>query len=443
MNRKLQILGISLIVLVGVLFVGTMTVKADVRIPLLAQVVNPDTSIGLTGSISRLNVGAIVAAGLVALILELALNLLGIGLGANTINPKYGEDSATPQELGTGAIGWVIVSTLASLFVGGWLAGRFAGIPDSLDGLLHGLVTWALVTLVSVAFLTTTAGRILSGTTALISQGLALAGATVGGVARGAAGIAQAAVQGAGNLAQGTGDVLQNATQGAANAVQDAVSSRPEVAEALRQRDQLLQNIINEGRQMLQHAGVDEKVVRQTAQNAAQDVQNAARTAVQNPAQAEQVFSDTLGRILNRTQAVTDNVDRDAVLGMLAEGGNMSQEQAEQTLRRWEDTFNKARYQVEQTAQETQRKAEDLRRQAEQKAEELRMQADRTAREVADATAKAISRIALAAFGAMLLGAIAASAGGALGAPKISLNPTVNPIIVPVLPTAGTAIPTP
>jgi len=443
MNRKLQIFSIALIALISVLFIGMISVKANVHTPLLTQVINPATDIGLTGSISRLNVGAIVAAGLVALIIELALNLLGIGLGANTINPKYGEDSATPQQLGGSAIVWVAISTLISLFVGGWLAGRFAGIPNDLDGLLHGLVTWALVTLVSVAFLTTTAGRILSGTTALIGQGLALAGATVGGVARGAAGVAQAAVQGAGNLAQGTENALQNATQGAANAVQDAINARPEVADALRQRDQLLQNIVAEGRQMLQQVGVDGNAVRQNAQGAAQEVQNAARTAVQNPAQAEQVFSDTLGRILNRTQAVADNVDRDDVLGILAERGNMSREQAEQTLRRWEDTFNKARTQAEQTVQDAQRKGEELKRQAEQKAEELRMQADRTAREVADATAKAISRIALVAFGAMLLGAIAASAGGALGAPKISLNPTVNPIIAPAIPTVATSIPTP
>jgi hypothetical protein len=437
MNRKLQIIGIFAVV--GVLLVGATTASAHGQPSLVAQTVSPDNTV-LAGTISRLNVGAIVAASLVALIIELALNLLGIGIGMNTINPKYGEDSATPQELGSGAIAWVIISTLVSLFVGGWLAGRFAGIPNNTDGLLHGLVTWALVTLVSVAFLTTTAGRILSGTTALISQGLALAGATVGGVARGAA------VQGVGNVAQGAGNALQDATQGTANALQDVVNSRPEVANALRQRDQLLQNIVAEGRQMLQRAGVDANAVRETAQGAAQDMQNAARNAAQNPTQAEQVFSDTLTRILNRTQSVTDNVDRDAVLGMLAERGNMSREQAEQTLRRWEDTFGQARTQAEQTAQEAQRKVEDLRQKAEQKVEELRWQADRTAREVADTTAKAISRIALAAFGAMLLGAIAASAGGAIGAPKATMvtTPVVNPIVVPpAVSTPVTSVPVP
>jgi hypothetical protein len=29
---------------------------------------------------------------------------------------------------------------LISLFIGGWLAARFAGIPDNIDGLLHGLM---------------------------------------------------------------------------------------------------------------------------------------------------------------------------------------------------------------------------------------------------------------------------------------------------------------
>lgn len=439
--RVMRYVIVPLLAVITVFVLSTLSVSAAPPPSLIAQAVTGDTSVAvLPGTLSRLNIGAIVAASLVALIIELALNLLGIGIGANSINPKYGEDSSTPQQLGTGAIAWVAISTLVSLFVGGWLAGRFAGIPNGLDGLLHGLVTWALVTLISVSLLATTAGRILSGTTSLISQGLNLAGSTAGGVARGAAGIAQSVAQGAGGavqgIAQGAGGAIQNAAQGASGAAQDAIRSNPDLANAAntlnQQPDQLLQTILGEGRKMLQQAGIDPNAVQGAAEGAVQEVSNAAKNVSQNPGDAERIFTDTLNRVLDRSKGVANKVDREAVLKVMAERGGMTPEQAHQQLQKWEANLEQARTQTEQTVQDAQRKAEEFRRDAEKKAAEVRREADRVAREVADATAKAVSRIALAAFAAILAGAIAASIGGAVGAPS---NLPVAQI--------STAIPTP
>jgi hypothetical protein len=441
MDRKFRLIAISLlsaVTMVVLMILDHTAASANTQTPLFTQVIGPDTSVSLPLAVSRLNVGAIVAAALVALIIDLALNLLGLGIGMNSINPRYGEDSATPQELGTGAIAWVAITTAISLFIGGWLAGRFAGLPNDLDGLLHGLVTWALCTLVSVSLLATTAGRILSGTTTFLSQSLQLAGAAAGGVARGAAGVVQGVAQGAGNVvqgaAQGAGNAVQNVAQGAENAVEDAIQSRPEVANALRNRDQLMQTILNEGRDMLRQAGIDPNGLQGTAQGAVREATAAARTAVQNPAEAERIFSEALNRVLGQAQGTVNQVDRDAVVNVLAERGNISREQAQQTLAKWEDTFGRARAQAEQVAQQAQGKAEELRREAEYKAAEVRREADRVAREVANTTAKAISRLALAAFGAMLMGGIAASIGGALGAPDattVTFN-TTPPVVRPI-----------
>ncbi len=439
MRRNIRKMSIGVCSFAGTLFVGTLVVKANTTHSLLGQIVETTT---LPGTISRLNIGAILAASLVALIVELALNLLGIAIGASTINPKYGEDSATPQELGAGAVGWIALSTLVSLFAGGWLAARFAGIPNNIDGLLHGVVTWALVTLVSVALLTTTAGRLLSGMTGLISHGLTLAGMTAGGVVRGAAGVAQTVAQSAENAAQRAGTTLQNTAQQAADRVEDAVASRPELDNFTRQRDQVLQDILAEGRQLLQSAGINPDSVRNNIQNAAQDATVAVKAAVQNPAEAEKIFTDTLTRVLNRTQAMANQVDRDAVVQTISERTHVSREQAEQTVRRWEDTLSRVRSQAEQTVQEVQRKGQEIKQEAQYKIAEARYEADRVARNVADATAKAISQLALTAFGAMLLGAIAAGLGGTIGAPVSTTSVSVTPIIAPA-PTAisGTVTP--
>jgi len=457
MRKRLQIsAGLTLIVVVlmvvGVALTAFAPAQAQTVVPLTPTtipafvappIITTQVPVTTGGDLVRISWGAVLAAALVGLVIELALNLLGIGIGFNSINPKYGEDSATPQGLAQGTIVWVAVSTIISLFTAGALAGRFAGWPSRTDGLLNGLVAWAVMTVISLFLLTTSVGRIISGATTLIGQGLSLAGSTVGGVARVASGVAggaaQAAggaiggvVQAAGSAVGGAAQVAGSAAQAAGGAVQDvaqdAIESRPEVANALRNRDQTLQMILDEGRKMLNQAGVDTGKIEGAVQEGAQDVKQAAQRVAQNPSDANQVFNETLSRVLNRAQGVNLQADRDAVVKSISERTGVTTEQAQQQVKKWEDGFAQARGQADQTLQDAQRKADELRKQAEAKAAEvqrdaektaakLKADADRVAREAADATAKIISRLALAAFGAILAGAIAAGIGGYIGAP--------------------------
>ena len=107
-----------------------------------------------------------------AIAVQLLLNLLGIGVGAATINPQQGQPG---QGLAVGAAIWFVISSIISLFVGGWIAGRLAGTPNNKDGALHGFVTWALASLVLFYLLSTAVGGLLGGAASVLGQTASLA----------------------------------------------------------------------------------------------------------------------------------------------------------------------------------------------------------------------------------------------------------------------------
>ncbi|MBC7945642.1 MAG: hypothetical protein H7X91_10360 [Burkholderiales bacterium] len=71
----------------------------------------------------------------------------------------------------------MVVSSLIALFIGGWVVSHLAGIPRQIDGMLHGLLTWGLSTLVILYPLGTAIGSVLGGA-------FNLAGGVVSGAAK-------------------------------------------------------------------------------------------------------------------------------------------------------------------------------------------------------------------------------------------------------------------
>jgi hypothetical protein len=120
----------------------------------------------------RTSWGAIFAGMVVALVVELALSVLGLGIGLGVVNPAT--EQAPFAGVGIGAGIWFVVTTIVALFAGGWVAGRLAGFPRTLTGTLHGLVVWGLVTLLSFYLMTTAAGMLISGVAGVIGRGLSL-----------------------------------------------------------------------------------------------------------------------------------------------------------------------------------------------------------------------------------------------------------------------------
>ena len=144
----------------------------------------------ISAAIKRVSWGAIFAGAVVAVVVQFLLNLLGLGIGLTTLEFVGGDDSAGGFGMAQGI--WTVISALIALFSGGWVAGRLAGMPRKTDGMLHGVVTWALTTLLTLYLLTTGVGAIVSGATSLLGQGINLAGQ---GISQGVSAVAPEAAR--------------------------------------------------------------------------------------------------------------------------------------------------------------------------------------------------------------------------------------------------------
>ena len=146
----------------------------------------PTLAVATTEAIKRMSWGAVLAGAVVALSVQLLLSLLGLGIGLATVDPAAG-DTPDAASFGIATGIYYAIVTLLSLFAGGWVAGRLAGMPVRTDGLLHGLVTWSVAMLVLLYVVTTSVGAILSGTLGMVGNALQAAGQGVQAAAGAAA----------------------------------------------------------------------------------------------------------------------------------------------------------------------------------------------------------------------------------------------------------------
>jgi hypothetical protein len=132
-------------------------------------------------SAQRVSWGAIFAGTVVALVVELMLGTLGLAVALGNIHPAT--ETRTFEGMGVGAGIWFVVTTLVALYAGGWTAGRLAGIPRRADALLHGVVTWGLVTLFSTWLFSNLVSGVVGGAVSAVGATLGAVGEGVGAVA--------------------------------------------------------------------------------------------------------------------------------------------------------------------------------------------------------------------------------------------------------------------
>lgn len=149
----------------------------------------------------RISWGAIFGGVILVVTIQLLLSLLGAGIGLDTVNTNAG---TTPDasSLGLGAGAWWIISNIIALAFGAYASAWLAGVELRWDGLLHGLITWGIATLLTVWLLSSAIGGIIGG-----------GASALGGVASAAGGGIKSAAQ---PIAQATGvtpDMLQQQAQ--------------------------------------------------------------------------------------------------------------------------------------------------------------------------------------------------------------------------------------
>jgi len=122
-----------------------------------------------SGPRKRISWGAVIAGVVLALAIHMILSMLGLGIGLTTVEPATG---GTPDatSLGIGAAVWWVVSSLIAAVAAGYVAARLAGVYNRRDGVLHGLVAWAAMILLSVWLLSSLAGSALGGAFNIMSN---------------------------------------------------------------------------------------------------------------------------------------------------------------------------------------------------------------------------------------------------------------------------------
>lgn len=120
--------------------------------------------------------GAVLAGVAVGISLQLVLTLLGIASGLSLTSISTGEAP------GTGALIWAGLSMLISALVGAYVAGRMSGLKRKTDGMLHGMVSWAVTTLLFVMLATSAGGSLLSGLFSSVTQGASVMSQSGGGI---------------------------------------------------------------------------------------------------------------------------------------------------------------------------------------------------------------------------------------------------------------------
>src|ERR671910_2373374 len=134
--------------------------------------------------INKISWGAVLAGVVVALVTQLVLNMLGIGIGAATLDPGAGAgENPSAQSFSIGAGIWFALSGIIASLAGGYAAGRLAGKAKESTAGWHGLTTWALTTLLIFYLLTSTVGSLLGGAYNTVTSALGGVGRTVGATA--------------------------------------------------------------------------------------------------------------------------------------------------------------------------------------------------------------------------------------------------------------------
>jgi hypothetical protein len=151
--------------------------------PLTAGTAHADTRAVLLNEVSW---GAIFAGAVTALVTQVVVNLVGVGVGLASVGTTAADNpSASTVSMGAGI--WFVASGIIASLAGGLVAGRLSGKPLPGAAALHGFVSWAVTTLVVLYLLTSAASGIVGGTLSTVSGALGGAGNLIGGTVQTAA----------------------------------------------------------------------------------------------------------------------------------------------------------------------------------------------------------------------------------------------------------------
>lgn len=291
---------------------------------------------------------AIFAGTVAALSLMLILNLIGLSIGLWSVEPT--EENNPLSGLGTGSIIWWVMSNLIVLFTGGFVAARVGVSFSNTSGIIHGIMTWALYALFSAWLFTSVLGSLISGV-----------GNVVGGVL------------------STTGKIVQD-----------------EVAPIIKDQFNNIEISLEDAREAFYSLLEDsdkEKLDPNYLESQAEQSASEAKAMTRSPIRADGGVEGIFNKTINRFEQSFEEIDKQALVNILVERTNMSENEAKQTVDNLLVEFERAQEEFKSFLDTTE---ENTRQQAEN---------------FAEAAGDASMYLAVA----LILGALIAALGGFLG----------------------------
>ena len=315
--------------------------------------------------------GSIFAGGVAAVGVSIVMAVFGVALGFTVLDPKA-NDPAAGLGLAFGA--WSFISVVASMAVGGFVAGLAAGR----HGVEHGFLVWALVLI-----------------TATLLSGIATSSAlrTLGSTVK--------------TLGSGTAEVISSVGKGAAQAASGAVAELRDSINLHVDSEKLTRDI----GAVLRDTGIETlqpDYLQGQMREARSDVRNALHQLTLEPGNSDQIISAFLQKQEQRLSALADGVDNENAVEALMRVRNVPRNEAEKML----DNAIGAYEQVVSKAREALSEAREQVQDAREYLKTLSVQA----REKADNLASTAAKAALAAGLALLVAAAVSMGAGAWGA---------------------------
>jgi hypothetical protein len=256
-------------------------------------------------SVKRISWASVFAGVVLAVAIQLLFSMLGTGIGMSTVDPAQGA-SPPAKAFGISAGLWWTVSSLIALFLGGWIAAYLAGVPSRVDGMLHGLLTWGLATLLTLYLVGAAVSSLLGG---LFTMGRT-----------------------------GVSAVAPQAAQVAKEKIQESDLSweniKQEVQKLLRQTDK---------------PALQPQAFEKSAKKGADAAAESAKQAAKQPQAADQELEALFERLIRKAKASA--ADKEGAVNVLVARG-MSREEATRTIENWQRAYQEARAAAEKQARE-------------------------------------------------------------------------------------------
>jgi hypothetical protein len=133
--------------------------------------------------LNEISWGAVIAGAIIGLVVQLILNMVGIGIGLSTVDVVAG-DTPSASSISIGAGLWWVISGIVAAGIGGYLAGRLSGKPSHSTTAYHGLISWAVSMLVVIYLVSSATSGLIAGAFNGATSMLGGAGKAVGSSAQ-------------------------------------------------------------------------------------------------------------------------------------------------------------------------------------------------------------------------------------------------------------------